>query len=140
VDALVDARPPTLVVLTAALALALPACTRGTPCQGSDSCGTTYPAILVITCGGAALVQSSLTGACSASGLSCDVPEAGPLAECTTASIDPTGPGTCDVALTFANGFVYSQTFTFSEGPQGLVPSPEVVPVFCPTDGGADAQ
>jgi hypothetical protein len=140
VGALVDARPSTLVVITAALALVLPSCTRASPCQGSDSCGTIYPAILVISCGGAALVQSSLTGTCSASGFSCDVPDAAPLAECTTASIDPTGPGTCDVELTFANGFVYSGSFTFSEGPQGLVPSPEVVPVFCLTDGGADAQ
>ncbi len=94
--------------------------------------------ILVISCGGSALVQSSLTGTCSASGFSCDVPDAAPLAECTTASIEGTGPGPCDVELTFANGFVYSGSFTFSEGPQGLVPSPEVVPVFCLTDAGVD--
>jgi hypothetical protein len=120
------------------LGLLLPACTRGTQCPGSGTCGTAQPVILVISCGGVALVQSSLTGTCSASGLSCDVPDAAPLAECTTASIDATGPGECDVELTFANGFVYSGTFTFSQGPQGLVPSPEVVPVFCLTDAGVD--
>ena len=59
------------------------------------------------------------------------------VADCTTASFAATGPGECDVQLTFANGFVYSGSFTFTEEHGAVVPSPEVVPVFCLTDAGA---
>jgi hypothetical protein len=124
-------------MLVALSALPFLACSGNQPCQGSSCGGTTVtPVILVITCGGSPVVQSTLTGTCAAGGFSCQAPAEAGIADCTTASFAATGPGQCEAELTFANGFVYSGSFTFTQGADAIVPSPEVVPVFCLTDAG----
>ncbi len=128
-----------LPVLVALVALAVPACSsRNQPCQGSACGGAVTPVLLVFSCDDSAVVQSSLTGPCSANGFSCAVPDASPLDGCNTASFTASGPGQCQAQVTFANGFVYAGSFTFAEEDGGIVPTPEVVPVYCaPEDAGS---
>jgi hypothetical protein len=100
--------------------------------------------VLVITCDSDDVTNVSLTGPCAGQTVSCIEPEAGTLAGCNAVSFAATGAGTCGATVTFANGFVYTGSFTYSErqsacascGPQ-LVPSPEVVPVYCSHEAGA---
>ncbi len=109
-------------------------------CEGSACAGAAVtPVVLVLSCDDSAVVQSSVTGPCSAGGISCQTPAGSPLAGCNTATFTATGGGECDATLTFANGFVYAGSFTFAEDDAGLVPSPEVVPVYCPpADAGVE--
>ncbi|MGD0523799.1 MAG: hypothetical protein ABSE49_01575 [Polyangiaceae bacterium] len=126
------------LALVSSTVLGVGACSSSKACEGSACNGAVTPVILVLSCDDSAVVQSSLTGPCSAGGLSCQTPDSSPLAGCDTATFTATGAGECDVQLTFANGFVYTGSFTFSEDDAGLVPSPEVVPVYCPpADAGA---
>jgi hypothetical protein len=136
-------RPMTL--FAAGVALASLAVAGGVACSSSShgcegsACGnaTVTPVVLVLSCDDSAVVQSTLTGPCSAGGISCQTPAGSPLAGCNTATFTATGAGECDATLTFANGFVYTGSFTFAEDDAGLVPSPEVVPVYCaPADAG----
>jgi hypothetical protein len=133
--------PAPLVFLAAGASLAgLVAACASKPCRGGSCAGPAVtPVVLVISCDDSAVVQASLTGTCAAQGFSCQDPADAALAGCVTASFSATGPGECDAQLTFANGFVYTQSFTFSDNEAGsaVVPSPEVVPVFCAPDGGA---
>lgn len=126
-------------------------CTGGAPpgCPDAAPCpSATVPVVLVITCDGEDIVQANLTGPCAGQTLLCQAPsDATTIVGCTTASFTSPSAGTCGAQLSFANGYVYSATFTFAEqpgscpacGPQ-LVPSPEVVPVYCAPDGGDDAD
>jgi hypothetical protein len=99
---------------------------------------TVTPVVLVLSCDDSAVVQSSLSGPCTAGGLTCQDPADSGLAGCTSASFTASGAGECDLQLTFANGFVYTGSFTFAPQGTALVPSPEVVPVYCaPDDAGS---
>lgn len=120
-----------------------PGCPDATPCPSAS-----VPVVLVVTCDGNDIVQSNLTGPCAGQTLACQAPSDASLVGCTTASFTSPTAGTCNAQLTFANGFVYSGSFNFTEqsgacpscGPQ-LVPSPEVVPVYCaPEAGASDAE
>jgi hypothetical protein len=122
---------------------AQPGCPDAAPCPSAN-----VPVVLVLTCDGEDVVQTTFTGPCAGQTLACQEPaDASSIVGCTTASFASPSPGTCGLQLTFANGFVFTQSFTFAEqpgacpscGPQ-LVPSPEIVPVFCAPDGGADAE
>lgn len=138
-------RPMTLFAAGLALSglavLGVVACSSSRHGCSGAACGnaTITPVLLVLSCDDSAVVQSSVTGPCSAAGISCQTPAGSPLAGCNTATFTASGAGECDATLTFANGFVYTGSFTFAEDDGGLVPSPEVVPVYCPpADAGDD--
>jgi hypothetical protein len=127
---------PAAALLAAGAGLAGLGCSK--PCQGS-ACAAITPVTLVLSCDGSQIVQSSLTGTCAGQMLACQDPAEAGLDGCITASFGASGPGECDVALTFANGFVYTGSFTFSYDSSGtaLVPSPQIVPVYCAPESDA---
>jgi hypothetical protein len=110
-------------------------CNSGEQAACSGLCLTSVSASLTLACAPAALVSATLDGPCAGDasptgGFSCANRNDVPFVDCAQVEFGAGSPGDCQVELSFADGFSYSSTVTFTSVSQscGCPPVAEPTP------------